>query len=323
MKRLLGITTFILVIIFGILVFPKLGRELVNRLSSATTACNSPIPYSIGSFDIRFGISQAEFATALGEAEVIWEKATNKDLFAYKTDANLKVNLIFDSRQEATNRLKKLGYAIDSSRTNYDKLKSLYTQIDSEYESKLLIYNSHVKNLEAKKTNYEEQVSYWNQQGGAPKEEYEKLQRTQEVLNDEINELNAEQDEVNKLAADLNATASQLNHIASALNLDVTEYNTVGSTQGEEFQEGIFKSDETGTSIEIYQFDTRAQLVRVLAHELGHALGLDHVEDKNAIMYRLNQSKNSIPTEDDITELTKVCTTNKATNFLDSLTQKK
>ncbi len=255
------------------------GSLAFARFYTYNQPCARPISYSLGSFDSRFRISQQDFLSAIYEASQVWEQPISKDLFQLRADGDLEIHLIYDSRQEATERLKNLDFKIENTQASYYSLKA-------KYDSEVAAYKS-------QKASYDAQVQYWNSQGGAPQDEYEQLK--------------AQQTELNQMVNDINAMASTLNSMAKQLNLNVANYNDIGESRGEEFEEGVYISDSTGERIEIYEFQNRDQLVRLLAHELGHALGLEHVEDPNAIMYRLNSAANEKLTSTDLVELKTLC----------------
>ena len=114
-------------------------------------------------------------------------------------------------------------------------------------------------------------------------------------------------EQLNELAQDINALVSIINQVASALNLDAARYNNINGERGEVFQQGLYISDGSGQKIDIYQFDSYGQLVRVLTHEMGHALGLDHSEDTTSLMYKLNESLTEKLSEGDIFAIQEKC----------------
>jgi len=98
-----------------------------------------------------------------------------------------------------------------------------------------------------------------------------------------------------------------INDIASRQNLDVDHYRDVRGQLGAEFQEGFFESKKGKQSINIYHFSNETKLVRLLVHELGHALRLNHSSNPNSVMYRLNQIDTVELTADDIAALKARC----------------
>jgi hypothetical protein len=281
--------------------------ELWHTTLAEALPCYEAITYRIGSVDPRFNMSADQFRASLRDAENIWETPSGKDLFRYDPNGILTVNLAYDARQEATDRLKTLGVTIEDNRKTYDALNAKYSSLRSSYISKKAAFDAEVAAYTKDKAAYDKDVSYWNARGGAPAAEYRTLESRRKSLQARLAAITADEKELNDLAATVNALVDVLNRLAKELNVSAETYNRIGGTRGAEFEEGVYERSLDQQSITIFQFENETKLVRVLAHEMGHALGLEHLDDPNAIMYRLNQGAIGAASKADLAALTARC----------------
>jgi len=269
--------------------------------------CSRPLGYSIKQVDSQFGISSERLTEIVGRSADLWNDALGEKLLVISADGKLDINLIYDSRQETTVIQNDIGSTIESGKESFDRLKSSYDTLKSQYQTQKAKVESLIVAYQIHKEDYEEAVAYWNSQGGAPKKEFANLESQRQALNTEVREINDLNASLNQTVVNLNATADRLNIQGKSINENVSAYNRVGQANGPEFQEGEYISDKDGVRINIYQYKDYDKLYRVLAHEFGHALGLDHVSDPKAIMYTYNSGNNSELTSADLVELKRVC----------------
>ncbi len=285
----------------------QLSIRTISDLVNPSKPCAKPILYSIGTFDTRFGIDKVEFKDAVELATEAWGNKVNKNLFQYSEGADFKINLIYDYRQESTKILSKLGIVIKNDSETYHSLKIQYDSYVSSYNTQKRTYETDISAYTSKKADYEKRVTYWNKNGGAPSAEYAKLSQ----LRDEITSLSAkianEAKQLNTTISSMNAFVPIMNKMAQDLNLNVEKYNTVGSEAGDQYSEGEYLEDSSGKRVNIYQFDNNDKLIRVLTHELGHALGIGHLGDATALMYYLNDGTTDKFSAADISALKIVC----------------
>ncbi len=306
-----ALNTFLpLIVLIGIIFFFRTPLWVFSYQALGQVApCRVPIPYEIGPIDARFDVSKADVARAARDAVAVWEGAVGRDLFveiATGTEVVL-VTLQYDLRQETTETLKDLSSEISKSNAKYETVESDYNWKRSIFLQKKADFETEAAAFERDAAAYQREVDSWNARGGAPQSTVTKLNRDKALLQSRSETLSAHQREVNALADEVNALAKQLNAMAGDINATARTYNTVGAQTGEEFEEGVYESRAGKETITVFEFDSQARLTRLLAHEFGHALGLDHVEGEESIMYRLNSSANTDPTSDDIAALKAVC----------------
>ncbi|KKP57206.1 MAG: Peptidase M10A and M12B matrixin and adamalysin [Candidatus Moranbacteria bacterium GW2011_GWF2_34_56] len=293
------------VLIMGNLTELKNGAKVALKSANLMTVCDDTLYYSLGNIDPRFGVSNEFILKSVKEAEGVWEKELNKNVLEFKEGAEFKINFIFDERQEQAIEKNKLDSQLDKLEEIKGGISKEYDKLELEYQNELLAYQKNVRDYERRVDEFNEEVEKWNKKGGAPKDEYEDLEKEQKALEKIRTQLEAQRRLINAKVADLN-------ELAKRSNVQINNYNEKIQTYQDKFGESneFNQGEYNGTGINIYQFHESTDLKLVLAHELGHALGVGHVENSSSIMYYLMEKQdleNIRLTDEDLGAIRGIC----------------
>ena len=258
---------------------------------STAYICPAPLSYRLGDVDDSFNISNEEALEQLSIAERVWESATNRDLFIYDKDADFAINFIFDERQALSNSETNQRTHLDTKKNENESILQTIDGLQVDYNNLTKTYQGQVAEYETRLNEYNETVSNYNDHGGAPEEAFKELEDEKNALNSQLRELNNSADVLSTLAARINELSDRGNGLVAEYNREVESYN-----QQFGFSREFTQGDYQGDRINIYKFANERELSSVLAHEFGHALGIDHVEGSSSVMYYLLEETPSIPT---------------------------
>lgn len=254
-------------------------------------ACEVPVLWRVDRIDPRFGLSEAEAAGAVRAAAFLWESALGRVLLFRESGEGIPIRFEYDERQEET-RVRQARIAeVDAEARALEESAEALELLRSRLESRRSIHQARLTAYRDRLATLEEMVEFWNARGGAPAEEVERLRQLEA--------------EIDQLRASANATADEVNRLVDALNRETEAHNLRVDEANrrraairdaypiEVVQSGEYLESTRGigpltlsrdAEIRIYQFEDRDHLTLVVAHELGHALGLGHTGIEGTLM---------------------------------------
>lgn len=262
----------------------------VDRTAPETFSCIKPIHYSIGVFDERFDLNREDFLAILLDAEKLWEEESGKELFKETENGPFKINLIYDERQEKTELVEATEEELNEKQDGYKDADMTYRDLADRYERGVGDFETELASYNAAAQKHVADVNRWNASSSKTLAERDRLQEEERRLSEIFDRLESEKAELESLYAELSVALEIRNELVKDYNREVNYFNEefAGS---ESFDQGNYSKGE----INIYQFKDENDLRLVLAHEFGHALGIGHVDDPQAVMHYLLSEQQKSP----------------------------
>lgn len=312
MNRYAALKIFLVLwaVLAGLFLWPdrKAEKEETGTIQKRE-ACSEPLSFRIGTIDRKYRITQEELKQLLQDAAEAWSETAEKPLVVYSAEGEIEVNLVYGDIQELTGNEKHLRERINSEELRIKSLQKEYRESKHSYDLKLMEYNRKTDKNRERIEELNAWVNRKNEAGGFREDELEIFRKREKRIDEKTGVISRMEKSLTSRADRLNRMTDRINRLILEKNELIDQYNRSFSGE-QQFTQGTYEWEGRYRAINVFKFEEKEELRLVLAHEMGHALGLDHVSNPVSVMYPKMEKQNRQTlrlTEEDRKAVQKLC----------------
>jgi hypothetical protein len=248
---------------------------------AAPAACSRPISYRIGEIDPQFGLSRTSLRSIAGAAAGIWERGTGSKRFVESKTGIIEIRLKYSQRQdlvEARALLEEQARVVTQSVDSFNSGQS-------RLNAKIQAFNKDMKKFQQESDALNLDVMRYNNAGKHRPEYAKHLKRQDAFLREWYGRLKKERKQIQSSLAKSNVDRGDVTLQIDGFNQDTSTINQLIARMPDYEKLGEYRASGDTRVITLYVYRDMKQLTALLAHEFGHALGIDHVVVPAALMY--------------------------------------
>jgi hypothetical protein len=276
-----------------------------NDMPASNPPCGGlAIKYRIGAVDPRFGIAREEFRHLIEKAGGAWEEKQKN--FQYDPKGKLPINLVYDTRQKLTQTVIAIRASVAAKMAQADLIKEELTPLREDFHTLGAAYAEQEIGYKQAQDRYNQKVKRSNLQGGATEAVSLSFADERRSLQKQLGLLEAKRQELNHATDELNTLIRKRNALIKLADAEAIAFND-SAPANMQFKEGRYVREGNEERIDVFQFEDTDHLLIILAHELGHALGIKHNTNPASIMSPLIHTDRLALTAEDEDGLKAAC----------------